>query len=102
MCTVCTGPMRDPSDLYFIENISLGCEHLCTDGRLYTILHRKEAVYIVHSMYSVYRPYERPLSFRLKILHKFRLWTFVYRWETVHDFAQKGSCVHCAQCVQAL
>ena len=51
--------------------ISLGCEQLCTDGRLYTILHRKEAVYIVH---SVYRPCERPLGFRLlKEFYKFRL-----------------------------
>ena len=72
MCTVCTGPLRDPSDLIFlIKCISLGCEHLCTDGRLYTILHGKEAVYIVH---GVYRPSKRPLGLRfLKELYKFRL-----------------------------
>ena len=52
--------MRDPSALHSKYCISLGCGHLCTDGRLYTILHKKEAVYIVH---GVYRPYERPLIY---------------------------------------
>ena len=72
LCTVCTGSLRDPLDLdFFKKYTSLGCEHLCTDGRLYTILHGKEAVYIVH---GVYRPSERPLGFRfLKELYKFSL-----------------------------
>ena len=62
MCTACAGPLRDPLDLYYLKKYtSLGCEHLCTNGRLYTILHKKVAVYIVH---SVYRPSKRPLGFK--------------------------------------
>ena len=106
MCTVCTGPVRVPSDLdcYFFYKF-----RLWTFVYRWKVVHnfpkylqRMEAVYNVH---SVYRPYERPLGFIFYRKYKFRLWTFVYRWKVVHNFAQKGGCVHCAQrvqCVQTL